>query len=320
MAAPSSVGISGVGKYIPKKLVSNSHLAKQCGVSEEWIQERTGIQSRFYADPNETASFMGAEAARQALKNSKLSPSDIGLILCCTYTGDYQLPPSACKIQQILSATNAGALDLSSGSAGFVAALTIASDRIKLDASMKHVLVIAVAAQSPFVKKDDPKTAVIFGDGAAAAVVSSCASGYGVLETVLFSNGEAFEALRLRRGDSRTDYLEMDGLAVGKQYLKYQPIVIKRLLEKSKLSTSQIDLFIFHQANFKIIELLMAQLELKMEKTFTNVQIYGNTSDASVALALCEAAEKKILKRGNRIVLAGVGAGMTFNACVLRWV
>lgn len=315
MRSPTGVGITGCGYYVPQNRVLNETIAASCGVSAAWIEERTGIKSRHHANAEETVSFMGSKAAQKALARTKTKSEDIGLILCCTSTGEYLFPPAACKIQQLLKAGNAGALDLSSGAAGFAAALTIAADRLTADPSLRKILVVAATAQSEYLNKSDAKTAVIFGDGAAAAVLSPVPKNYGLLGSIFYSAGDAFDAIKLGRKGS----IEMDGLAVGKQYMKSQPVIIQRVLKKTGLGVQDIDLFIFHQANLRILEALMAKLKLPMKKTYTNVEKYGNTSDASVAIALSEAAEKGLLKRGMRILLSGVGPGMTFTASVLRW-
>lgn len=315
--APGSVGITGCGKYLPRACVLNQNLAMECGVSADWIESRTGIHSRHYAAPDETAAFMGTQASLRAIETSGIRAEDIGLIICCTYSGEFKFPPVACQIQQKIGAIHAGAFDLSSGSAGFVAALTAASDRMALNPEVRHALIVTTAVQSHFLKKDDPNTSVIFGDGAAAFILSRVLEGYGILASEFFSDPRALDAIRLEAKDGKK--IEMDGLSVGRLYVKNQPLLIERVLKQAGVDQKDIQLFIFHQANPKMVELVVSKMKLKADQTFTNAAIYGNTSDSSVALALCEAVEQGRIRTGNHVILSGVGPGMTFAVSLIRW-
>ncbi|MBI3998993.1 MAG: ketoacyl-ACP synthase III, partial [Candidatus Omnitrophica bacterium] len=169
MSEAHSVGIIGCGKCLPRTCVTNAVLGKECHVSPDWIESRTGIRSRYYANLEETASILAAKAAERAIENANISKSDIGLIICCSYSTDYLFPSLACKVQQMLKVKRCGAFDLSAGSAGFEIGLTVAADRLGADSELKNVVVIASAVQSHFLDRADPKTAVLFGDAACAA-------------------------------------------------------------------------------------------------------------------------------------------------------
>ena len=299
--------------------MTNEAVAQKCNVNARWIEDRTGIRTRYHLGSQENASIMASMAAQRALDQAKIQANDIGLIICCSYAAEYRFPPLACKVQQALQASRAGTFDVSAGSAGFVIALMLGADRLKSDPTLKNILVIACAVQSPFLDRSNPNTAVLFGDGAASVILSFVPQGYGIRVTEMFSNGEAFDAIRLHGDAGGSPYIEMDGMAVGKQYLKYQPLIIERALRRAGLSMKDIDLFLFHPPNLRMVQFLMSKLDLPREKTFTNVETYGNTSDASVALALCEAVEKGLIKRDRRILLSGVGPGFVFAASILRW-
>lgn len=324
------VGITGVGKYIPKNIMTNEDVARRIGVTPEWILERTGIKNRYFVGDGETASGISASASRQALERAGITAEDLSLIIGCTFSGDYIFPAMACKVQDLLGAREAGAFDLLANCTGFQVGISLASDRLRCDSTLKHILVIGTAMQSPYINWKDPESSMFFGDGAGAAIVSRVPKSYGVLASEISCNGKVFDAVRLRGGGSRypirqdnvndgLQYYEMNGMETWKQLIKYQPIAIRRVLEKAGLTINDVDFFILHQANLKLIEYLMAKMKLPMSKTYTNVERIGNTADASLAIALCEAVEKDLIKRGHIVVISGVGAGFIFGATVLRW-
>lgn len=324
------IGITGLGKGLPARKVTSQELAGKVGKTAAWIIEKTGIESRHYVSGSESASGLSAGAARQALERAGVKAEEVNLILGCTFSGDYVMPAMACRLQALLGAGKAMAFDISASSSGFLAALGAARDRLRCDPETKHILIAAAAVQSPYLDWEKPEVSVIFGDGAAAALVSRVPKGYGLLATESFCDGRAFEALRLRGGGSsfplrpenaggKLQYIEMDGLSVGRAYLKYLPEVMTGALKKSGLAMEDVDLFLFHQANLRMIEILMKRMNLPMSKTHTNVERFGNIGDASLALALCEAAEAGRIRGGQTILLASVGAGCTFTAALLRW-
>ncbi|MBF0594176.1 MAG: ketoacyl-ACP synthase III [Candidatus Omnitrophica bacterium] len=326
----AGVGVIGVGKYVPGKCVTNQMLEAWTGVPAARIVERIGIETRYIVEDHETASGMSATAAREALQMSGIDPERIALIVGCTFTGDYVYPAMACKVQALIKARNAGAFDLMANCTGFQVGLTVASDRMTCDPQVEYALVLGTALQSRFINWKDPDSAIYFGDGAGAAVLGRVPEGYGLLASEIFSNGKVFDAVRMRGGGSSyplrpenihqgLQYYELNGLEVWKQVVQYQPVAIDRSLAKIGKTVQDVDFFIFHQANLRLIEFLMARMKQPMNKTCVNVAAIGNTADASIAIALCDAVQSGRLKRGDLVVISGVGAGFTFGSTVMRW-
>lgn len=324
------IGVVGVGKYIPSKLITNEQISGWTGIPAQSIVDKTGVTARYIVEDDDTASGISAKAANHAIQSAGITPEQIGVIVACTFTGDYIYPAMACKVQDLIGARFAGSFDLMANCTGFQVGLSVMSDRMKCDPSLTHGLVLGTALQSRFINWTDPNTASYFGDGAGAAVMGRVPSGYGVLSTDVFTNPAVFEAVRLRGGgssyplrsnniNSGLQYYEMNGMEVWKQVVQYQPKSIRRALEKIGKKVEDVDFFIFHQANLRLIEYLMAKMKQPMSKTYTNVAEIGNTADASLAITLCEAVEKGLLQRGQLVVLSGVGAGFTFGTSVIRW-
>jgi 3-oxoacyl-[acyl-carrier-protein] synthase-3 len=324
------IGILGVGKYIPSKLISNEQVEAWTGVSAESIVAKTGVTARFVVEDHETASGISALAANQAIRGAGIVPEEISLIVGCTFSGDYIYPAMSCKVQDLIGAKRAGSFDLMANCTGFQVGLTVVSDRLRCDSTLHYGLVLGTAVQSRFIKWADPETAIYFSDGAGAAVLGRVPPGYGVLSNEIFSNPTVFESVRLRGGGSShplrpeninddLQYYEMNGMEVWKQVIQYQPTAIRKSLEKINKKVEDVDFFIFHQANLRLIEYMMAKMKQPMSKTYTNVNTIGNTADASLAIALCEAVEKGLIKRGDLVVISGVGAGFIFGSTVLRW-
>ncbi len=328
--AASGVGIVGVGRCLPGKKLSNAQIEAQCNLPPGTIEEKTGVRERYILSDEESSSTLAAAAAKQALEHAGVTPDQIGLIVCCAFTGDYVYPALACKVQEMLGAWNAGAFDLMANCTGFQVGLTVASDRMYVDRNISHVLVIGVTAQSRFINWFDGDSAMYFGDGAGAAVLGRVPEGYGILANDIMSNGRVYEAVRLRGGGSShpmrqenvdlgLQYFEVNGMEVWKQVIQNQPKVMRRVLEKIGKGIEDVDFYIFHQANLKLIEFLMAKMKQPMAKTFTNVATIGNTSDASMAIALCDAVMAGAIKRDQLLMISGVGAGFTFGATAVRW-
>ena len=326
----TGIGIVGVGRYVPAKVITNEDVERWTNIPAATITEKTGVTRRYIAEDGETASGMSATASRQALESAHVTPDQLGLVVGCTFTGDYVYPAMACKVQGLIGATNAGAFDVMANCTGFQVGLGVAADRMRADASITHSLVIGTALQSRFIDWSDPESAIYFGDGSGAAVLGRVPEGYGVLASDVFTNPVVFDAVRLRGGGSshpmRPDninqglqYYEMNGLEVWKQVIQFQPRVIRRVLEKIGKTTADVDFFIFHQANLRLIEFLMAKMKQPMSKTFTNVAEIGNTADASLAIALADAVQAGRIKRGDLVVISGVGAGFTFGATAVKW-
>ncbi len=311
------IGILGMGKFLPEKILDNALAEKEAGLPSGDILKKTGIQERRIAVDTDTASAFSAQAGAEALKNSGIKPEEIGLVLACTFTGDYIYPAHACKIHKDLKTVNAAAFDLMANCTAFQVGLSVASDKMLLDSKHKYSLVVGTALQSRFIDWKNPDTAMYFGDGSAAAVLGQVPKGYGIQSTDLFTDSRAYESVRLRRGAGH--YYELNGIEVWRQVMQYQPKVIRGALEKINKTVNDVDFFIFHQANLKLIEYLMGKMKVPMSKTFTNLERYGNTAEASMGIALCEAIEAGKIKRGDLVVMAGVGAGFTFGASTFIW-
>jgi 3-oxoacyl-[acyl-carrier-protein] synthase III len=324
------VGILGMGKYVPTKLVGNDGIEAAAGLEPGTIEKKTGVRARYVAEDDDTCSALSAIAAGQALAAARVEPEQIGLVLAATFTADYLMPAVACKIHQILGTKNAAAFDLMANCTGFQVGLNVAADKLSCDPTVTHALVVGAALQSRFVNWSDKNSALYFGDGFGAAVLGPVPPGYGFLAHDVFSKSSVYESVRIRGGGSthptRPDnvhdllnYYEINGMDVWKQVAQHQPTVIKRVLAKAGLGLEEVDFFIFHQANLHLIAYLMGKMKLPMSRTHTNVAEIGNTAEASMAIALCEAAEQRLIKKGDVVVISGVGAGFTFGASVLRW-
>jgi len=325
----SGVAVVGVGKYVPKKVVTNEQISAWTHIPSETIVAKTGIVSRYIVDDDETASGISAIASRHAIEMAGIKPEQIGLIVGCTFSGDYIYPAMACKVQDLIGARHAGAFDLLANCTGFQVGLGVVANHMLSDPGLEYGLVIGTAVQSRFIKWTDP-SAMYFGDGAGAAVLGRVPRGYGILSSEVFSNPKVFDSVRLRGGGSSyplrpenvndgLQYYEINGLEVWKQVVQYQPTVIRRALEKIGKTTEDVDFFVFHQANLRLIEYLMGKMKQPMNKTYTNVAEIGNTADASLAITLCDAVKAGLIQRDSLVVISGVGAGFIFGATVICW-
>jgi 3-oxoacyl-[acyl-carrier-protein] synthase-3 len=236
----------------------------------------------------------------------------------------------ACKVQQLIGANNAGSYDILANCTGFQVGLATVADRMKADPTIKYGLVLGTAIQSRYLDFSDIDSALFNGDGSGAALLGRVPKGYGILETEIFTNPKVYESVRLRGGGSSfpmrpeninkgLQYIEMNGMEVWKEVIQNQPRVIRRLMKKMKKNIKDVDFFIFHQANLHLIEYLMGKMKLPMEKTYVNVTDIGNTADASMAIALCDAVNGKMINNSDLMVITGVGAGFTFGATAIRW-
>ena len=321
--------IVGWGKYVPEKVMTNDDISKIVDTSDEWIQQRTGIRERRIADPKETASTMGLRAAKDALWIAGINPNDVELVIVATATPDYIFPATACLIQDALGAAHAGAFDMSVGCAGFVYALSVASSMIT-SGMANNALVIGSETLSRVLNWADRGTCVLFGDGAGAFVLRGSDAPGGVLASKLGSDGSGGDLLMLAGGggkhplsqamlDEGLQFITMDGAAVFKFATRVLGRAAKEVCELANLSMDQIDLFIPHQANQRIIASATKYLKLPDERVMMNVQKYGNTSAASIPIAFCEAVEQKRLKAGDHFVLVAFGAGLSWAACAAQF-
>jgi len=325
-----SIGILGVGKCIPKTLLTNEEVEKKAGLSLGIIEAKTGVKKRYIASEIETASELSAIACEAALNSAKITSEQVSSIIACTFTADYVMPALACKVHQLLDAKNASAFDVMANCTGFQVGLNLMSDRLAADPTQLYGLVLGAALQSRFVNWSDPNSCMYFGDGFGAAVLGEVPEGYGFLSHDTLTNSSVYEAVRIRGGgssfpmrpdniDSNLNYYEINGMEVWKQVVQHQPKIIKSALAKVGLNINDVDFFIFHQANMNLISYLMGKMKVPMDKTYANVAEIGNTAEASMAIALCEAVEKNKIKSGDIVVISGVGAGFTYGASVMRW-
>ncbi|MGC8667033.1 MAG: beta-ketoacyl-ACP synthase III [Chthonomonadales bacterium] len=324
-----NAGILGVGMALPERILTNADLERMVDTSDEWIVTRTGIRERRIAGPEDSAATLGEAAARQALDDAGITPEDLDLIICATTTGDYLFPATACLIQHGLGASKAAAFDLSAACAGFVFALENASLFVRTG-RCRYALVIGADTLTRFVNWKDRSTCVLFGDGAAAAVVGPCAEDEGILATALGTDGSGAEQIYIPAGGARRpvdctvlaqklNTIAMRGAEVFKFAVKIMGEAALEALQLAGLEPEQVDLFIPHQANIRIIDAAAKRMGLPPEKVFVNVERYGNTSAASIGIALREALDRGLVRRGSVLVFVGFGAGLTWGANVLRW-
>ncbi len=321
--------ITGWGKSVPERILTNHDLEQMVDTSDEWIVSRTGIRERRIAGEGEITSTMSTEACRRALEQAGVSPEEVDLIIVATSTPDYVCPPVSSMVQDQLGATRAGAFTLVAGCTGFVYGLVTASQFIE-SGLYKKILVVGAETLSPAVDWTDRNTCVIFGDGAAAVLVESSEQPTGILSCELGSQGSDWDALIApsygvakplceESLKNREQYLRMDGRRVFKFATRKMKDAVINVVRDSGLTWDEIDLVIPHQANARIIDLAVRRLKIAPEKVMVNVDRYGNTSAASIPLALCDALEEGRLKSGDHVVLVGFGAGLTWAATVLHW-
>ncbi len=317
--------IIGTGSSLPKKIVTNDDLSAFLDTSDEWIRTRTGIRERHIA-VEETTTSMGVEAARNALEDAGVAPEELDLIIAATVTSDRIIPMLSCQVQAELGAKNAVAFDIGAACSGFLFALGTANAYLSTG-KYKNALIIGAETLSKIMDWTDRSTCVLFGDGAGAAVVS--AEGDHLLSIVQGSDGAGGMALEcvnrstnnpFCRAESNTfSYVHMDGPAVYKFAVRTIPKAIMQVLDEAGLTPDQVDYYLLHQANLRILDAAAARLKQPMEKFPTNMERCGNISAASVPILLDEVCRAGKIKEGDLIVLAGFGAGLTWGACVLRW-
>ncbi|MFB5673543.1 beta-ketoacyl-ACP synthase III [Paenibacillus terreus] len=323
------VGIIGTGKYVPEKILTNSDLEKMVETSDEWIVSRTGIRERHIAAPEQATSDLAYEAAMKALASAGMTAEELDLIIIATITPDMAFPSTACILQDKLGAKGAAAFDLSAACSGFVYGLATATSFIQAG-MYKNALVIGADCLSRITDYTDRNTCVLFGDGAGAVVVGEVPEGRGFKSFDLGAEGAGGPLLKLEAGGSRLPasaqtlenklhYIYMNGREVFKFAVRVMGTATDVVLEKAGLDKSDIDVFVPHQANIRIIQSAMQRLDLPEEKVVINVDKYANTSAASIPLALVEAAEEGRMKEGDRVLMVGFGGGLTWGASVLVW-
>lgn len=329
MIKGKSVDILSIGAYTPEKRLTNPDLEKMVNTSDEWIVTRTGIKERRIADPDMAVSDMGYRAGELAIKRAGIDPSEIQMVIACTATPDMLFPATSCLIQAKLGLPECICFDVEAGCSGFVYGLSIASQFIKAG-TMDTILVVGGDALSRITNWEDRNTCVLFGDGAGAVVLRAGTGDGGILGFELSSNGHFAEVLQMQVGGSKMPAtveniqknlhkIQMEGREVFKQAVTRMSDSTNKLLSKLNLSINDIDAYIPHQANIRIIEAVSKRLGVPTEKVITNVDRYGNTSCASIPIAWNEAFELGKLKKGDLLLFTAVGAGLTWGSLIARW-
>jgi 3-oxoacyl-[acyl-carrier-protein] synthase-3 len=324
------VKIAGLSTYVPPKVLTNADLEKLVDTNNEWILQRTGIRERHIADPGVATSDLAKEAALGALRQAGISPDQLGFIVVGTTTPDTIFPSTACMLQNKIGANHAWGFDLGAACSGFTYALTTG---MQLVATGAHDYVLAVGADvmSSIIDYTDRTTCVLFGDGAGAVVLSAAAEGEPhIIDFAHEIDGSGGPALCMPAGgsrlpashetvDKRLHYVKQDGATVFKFAVKKTEEICRRVLERNGLTSQDLDLFVSHQANRRIIAAAAERLGLPDDKVVINLEMYGNTTAATIPLALADAMQQKRLKKGDLVLLTSVGAGFTVGAVLLRW-
>lgn len=325
MATIRSV-VRGNGIYLPERVLTNKELAEMVDTSDEWIRQRTGIEERHIAAEGETTSMLGLKAAERALENAKLKPSDIDLIVCATSTPDYTFPSTATQIQAGLGIRHGAAFDLQAVCTGFVYGVATA-DKFLTSGSHKRALVIGAETFSRILDWNDRTTCVLFGDGAGAIVLEAelgegTPQDRGVLTSHLRSDGTHREKLYVDGGpgsSKTTGFLRMEGREVYRHAVSMVTDVIHDAFKTTRTTADDIDWFVPHQANKRIIDATAEKLGIPPEKVVLTVNKHGNTSAASIPLALCVAVRDGRVKKGDLLLLEAMGGGFTWGSALLRW-
>ena len=325
---PRRIGITGLGMYVPPKVLTNHDLEKMVDTSDEWIRTRTGIRERHVAEPGTTTSDLAYKAAHDALKQARLDPKDLDLLIVATATPDMLFPSTSCLLQQRLGTKSAVCFDLSAACSGSVFAM-ITAQQYLLTGRYRNALVVGAEVLSSFIDWTDRSTCVLFGDGAGACVMAPVKRG-GILATDMGSDGSAAGFLYMPGGgskhppshasvDQRMHFLRMNGTEIFKLAVRRMADSAKRVVKDAKLKPEHIECFIPHQANTRIIEAVAKWANLPIEKVYMNLQRYGNTSAASNLIALYEAVKEGVIKRNDHVVMVAFGAGLTWGSLLLQW-
>jgi 3-oxoacyl-[acyl-carrier-protein] synthase-3 len=313
----------------PERVLTNDEIAKAVETNDAWIRERTGIRERRIAREDQFPSTLAVDASIKALRVANLRPTDLDLIICSTSSPEYIFPATACLIQDQLGAAKAGAFDLLAACSGFIYALNMGAQAIR-SGSIKSALVIGTETLSRFVNWKDRNTCILFGDGAGAFVLQASDQPGGVLSAVMHSDGSGADLLTLGGGGSRypvnqstlvngQNYIQMDGKEVFRFATRVMASATQEVLACAGLTLDQVQWIVPHQANIRIIEAAARGLKLPMERFIVNLERYGNTSTASIPIAMVEALEKGQIKPGEKVVMVGFGAGLTWGALAAEW-
>lgn len=321
--------LTGWGMYVPERVLSNADLERIVDTSDEWIVQRTGIRERRIAGPGDTSATMGVRAARQALDRAGVDPRDIDILVVATSTPDQLMPSAACVVQTELGAVRAGPMDVNAACSGFAYGLAVGTQFVRSGTS-KTVLVIGTDTLSRFLNYQDRVTCILFGDGAGAVVLQASDEPTGVLSVDLGAIPGTGEMLEIPGGGSahpasqetlaqNLHYMTMQGREVFKYAVRAMGESTLKVIADAGLTPDQLDLLIPHQANIRIIDAMAKRLELPMEQIFVNIDRYGNTSAASIPIAMCEAQAAGRLKRGDHLAITAFGGGLTWGSALIRW-
>lgn len=322
-------GILGTGHSYPEGILTNADLAKIVETSDEWITTRTGIKQRRKAAPSEYTSQFAVRAARQAIERARLDPSDIDLLLCATVTPDQILPSTGCIVQAELGANNAAAMDIVAACSGFLYGVSLADSMIKTG-QVRHAVVVGAEILTQYVDYTDRQTCVLFGDGAGAAVLGPVDGNRGILASKIKSDGRYEEQLFSPGGGTRRKptaetlaagdhFFKMRGNELFKVAVRSMAEISREVLEMAGKKSDEIDLFIPHQANQRITEAVADRLNVDLSKVYSNIAVHGNTSSASIPIALDECVEAGRVKEGDLVLMASFGGGVTWGAVLMQW-
>jgi len=321
--------IRGTGSSLPAGLLTNADLERMVDTSNDWIISRTGIHERRIAGVDEPMSKFATLAAREALKASGIAAADLDLLICASVTPDMPIPATACIIQDQLEATNAAAFDLAAGCSGFLYGLSVA-ERFLASPQYRHVLLIGAEVLSKYVDWTDRTTCVLFGDGAGAVVLAAGEPPYGVLASALCADGSLADYIQVPAGGTREPasektiaerrhFIKMKGNETFKMAVRSMEETSRNVLQMAGLTTRDIDLFIPHQANRRIIDAVGSRLGLREDQVYVNIERVGNTAAASIPVALDEAVRQGRLKAGDVVLFTAFGTGLTWGATAVRW-
>src|SRR6185436_2619984 len=322
-------GVLGTGHSYPEGILTNADLAKIVETSDDWITTRTGIKQRRKAAPDEYTSMFAVRAAQQAIERARLDPSDIDLLLCATVTPDQILPSTGCIIQAELGANNAAAMDIVAACSGFLYGLSLANSMIKTG-QVRHAVVVGAEILTQYVDYTDRQTCVLFGDGAGAAVLGPTENGRGILASKIRSDGRYEEQLYSPGGGTRRKpsaetlaagdhFFKMKGNELFKVAVRSMAEISREVLEQAGAKSDDISLFIPHQANQRITEAVADRLNVDISKVYSNIAVHGNTSSASIPIALDECVETGRIKDGDLVMMASFGGGVTWGGVLVRW-
>jgi 3-oxoacyl-[acyl-carrier-protein] synthase-3 len=321
--------IISTGSYLPEKVLTNADLEKMVATSDKWISERTGIKERRIADADQATSDLAYEASKSALNKAGLKPKDIDLIIVATVSGDMPFPSTACILQNKLGAKNAAAFDVNAACSGFLYGMYIADSFIKARLH-KKILVVGAEVLSKITDWNDRTTCVLFGDGAGAVLMAPSEGKSGIISMHIYSDGSMWELLHIPAGGSkippshetvekRLHYIKMRGNETFKFAVRTLEDLVGNILKENNISPKELSLLIPHQANLRIIQATAKRISLPMDKVLVNLDRYGNTSAASIPIALDEAFENKRIKSGDYVLLEAFGGGLTWASALIRW-